>query len=55
MSWSLEYCSVDNGESVSLSNSIREIYAFRGKQTSAIQAYYVIIIVTDLSGALKSV
>jgi hypothetical protein len=52
--WSLEDSSLDNGENVSLGNLMREICASDGKQTSAIQAYNVIIIVTDLPGARKS-
>jgi predicted DNA-binding ribbon-helix-helix protein len=55
MAWSLEDSSVANGENVTLGNLMSEIYASGGKQTSAIQVYNVIIIVTDLHGARKSV
>ena len=55
MAWSLEDSSVAKGENVSLGNLMREIYASVGKQTSAIQAYNVISVVTDLPGARKSV
>jgi len=55
MAWSLEDSSVANGENVSLGNLMSEIYVSGGKQTSAIQAYNVIIRVTDLPGARKSV